>query len=121
MINLLDVSDLVAHLDKLVDVEVDGFRSMLVVYEVARDGLLSRDHLCNQAHIHVLPLTLGLLGEANGVLFKEADCLVECYLIHLIVQVLGGDGRDRLNLSLIELICSDTGHRILFLNSVTHH
>ena len=76
VIDFLIVSWLVTHLNKLVYVEVDGFRDVLVVNEVARDSLLSGNHLCNRTHVHVLPLAFGLFGETNAVLLKEVNCLV---------------------------------------------
>ena len=53
--------------------------------------------------MHVLPLPFGLLVEADAVLLEEADCLVECHIILLIVQVIGSYGSDSFHLSLIEL------------------
>ena len=76
---------MVTQLNKLVYVEIDGFRDMFIVYEVARDSLLCGNHLSNLAHFHVLPLPFCLLGEADAVLLKEANCLIECHLILLIV------------------------------------
>lgn len=56
--------------------------------------------------MRVLPLPFCLLGETDAVLLEEANCLIECHLILLIVQVISGYGSDSFHLSLIELVGS---------------